>query len=458
MRDVTRPMLPSESTLRSAAPTSLPDPSEKKEVERVVIAGGTLVELHPARMGQADILIEGSTIAQIGGEMPADAPRVDASGCFVMPAFVVAHTHLYLALATGMPPPPSMPKTLADNLQWIWWTLDKALDDDLVHTSALVGAAAAAKAGAAVIFDLHSSPRAIDGSLDRIEAALDEVGLLGVLAYETSDREGRGRRDAALKENRRFLERVRTGESRHRALVGAHACFSLNDDTLDAVRDLAEAYGVGIHMHVAEDGTDRADAERNRKTTLERRLERVGIARPGSVMAHAVHLDGPSIDAVTQAGGYVATNPRSNMAHGVGIFSGSGTRVAFGTDGIDGDILAEARAHHLRHSEAKDGLVRETGLRIAAGQELAFPGGSRIAAGGRANLTVLDYTPMTPMTASNVLDHVARGLAGTHVRDTVVDGRFVVRDRKLVSLDERELVLRARAAASRLWERMQGYH
>ena len=71
---------------------------------------------------------------------------------------------------------------------------------------------------------------------------------------------------------------------------------------------------------------------------------------------------------------------------------------------------------------------------------------------------MLDYTPMTPMTASNVLDHVARGLAGTHVRDTIVDGRFVVRDRKLVSLDERELVLRARAAASRLWERMQGYH
>jgi cytosine/adenosine deaminase-related metal-dependent hydrolase len=457
MRGAMRSMLPSEATLRSAAPSAV-DPSPKKVAERVVIAGGTLVELHPARMGQADILIEGSTIAQIGGEMPVDAPRVDATGCFVMPAFAIAHTHLYLALMTGMPPPTSAPKTLADTLQWIWWTLDKALDDDLVHTSALVGAAAAAKAGAAVVFDLHSSPRAIDGSLERIEAALDEVGLLGVLAYETSDREGRGRRDAALKENRRFLERVRTGQSRHRALVGAHAMFSLNDDTLDALRELADAFGVGIHMHVAEDGTDRTDAERNRKTTLERRLERIGLARPGSVMAHAVHLDAAQVDLVTQAGAFVATNPRSNMAHGVGMFSGGGPRVAFGTDGIDGDILAEARVHHLRHAEANDGFVRETGLRIAAGQELAFPGGSRIAAGGRANLTVLDYAAMTPMTASNVIDHVARSLAGSHVRDTIVDGRFVVRDRKLVSVDERELVLRARAAATRLWERMQGYH
>jgi cytosine/adenosine deaminase-related metal-dependent hydrolase len=457
MRAAMPSMLPSESTLRSAAP-SLAEPEPKKAVERMVIAGGTLVELHPPRLGQADVMIEGATIAQVGGEMPADAPRVDASGCFVMPAFVIAHTHLYLSLATGMPPPPSTPKTLTDTLQWIWWTLDKALDDELVHTSALVGAAAAAKAGAAVVVDLHSSPRAIDGSLDRIEAALDEVGLLGVLAYETTDREGRGRRDAALKENRRFLERVRTSQSRHRALVGAHAMFSLNDDTLDALRDLADVYSVGIHMHVAEDGTDRADAERNRKTTLDKRLERVGLARAGSVMAHAIHLDAAQIDLVTQAGGYVATNPRSNMAHGVGLFTGGGPRVALGTDGIDGDLLAEARTHHLRHSEARDGFARETGLRIAAGQELAFPGGSRIAPGGRANLTILDYCPMTPMTASNVIDHVARNLVGAHVRDTIVEGRFVLRDRKLVSVDERELVLRARAAASRLWERMQGYH
>lgn len=450
-------MLPSESTLRSAAP-SLAEPEPKKTVERLVLAGGTLVELHPPRLGQANVLIEGSSIAQVGGEMPASVPCVDVSGCFVMPAFVVAHTHLHLSLATGMPPPPSAPKSLADVLQWVWWTLDKALDDDLVHTSALVGAAAAAKAGAAVVVDLHSSPRAIDGSLDRIEAALDEVGLLGVLAYETSDREGRGRRDAALKENRRFLERVRTNQSRHRALVGAHAMFSLNDDTLDALRDLADAYGVGIHMHVAEDATDRADAERNRKTTLERRLERIHLARPGSVMAHAVQLDAALVEHHTQAGGFVASNPRSNMAHGVGLFTGSGPRIAFGTDGIDGDILAEARAHHLRHSEARDGIAHDAGLRIAAGQELAFPGGSRIAPGGRANLTILDYAPMTPLTASNVIDHVSRGMMGSHVRDTIVDGRFVVRDRKLVSIDERELVPRARAAASRLWERMQGYH
>lgn len=457
-------MLTSDSTLRSAAPVGpdgLPETGQPVEAS-VVLAGGTLVEVHPPRMGVADVLVRGEHVVQVGGAMPEGAPRVDVSGCVVTPAFTVAHTHLYMSLACGMPPPPSTPRTLTDVLQWVWWALDKALDDELVHTSALVGAAMAAKAGAACVIDHHSSPRVIDGSLDRIEAALDEIGLRGVLCYETSDRDGRGRRDGGLSENRRFLDRVRKGESKHRALVGAHAMMTLNDDTLDALRDLADAKSTGIHMHVAEDLTDHLDAERIRKASLASRLERLGIARKGSVLAHAVQLDTELASHMMQAGAFFATNPRSNMSHGVGLCGISGAHVALGTDGADNDVLAEARAYFFRHSEARDGLAREVGARIAAGQELSAqlfgdPAPPRIVAGARADLTVLDYAPMTPMTPSNVIEHVARGWTSAHVRDTMVGGRFVVRDRKLSNLDERELVLRGRAAASRLWERMQGY-
>jgi cytosine/adenosine deaminase-related metal-dependent hydrolase len=455
-------MLTSDSTLRSAAPAPGSSGVGLPVEASVVLAGGTLIELHPPRMGAADVLVRGETIVQVGGQMPEGLPRVDVSGCLVTPAFTVAHTHLYMSLTCGMPPPPATPRTLTDVLQWVWWALDKALDDDLVHTSAVVGAAMAAKAGAACIIDHHSSPRAIDGSLDRIEAAIDEVGLRGVLCYETSDRDGRGRRDGGLSENRRFLEKVRAGTTKHRGMVGAHAMMTLNDDTLDAVRELADAQAVGIHMHVAEDLTDHLDAERIRKTPLGGRLERIGIARKGSVVAHAVQLETDLAEKMMQAGAFLVTNPRSNMTHGVGLCGIAGNRVALGTDGSDHDVLAEARAYYLRHSEARDGLARETGARLAAGQELSAqlfgdPSPPRIVAGARADLTVLDYAPVTPMTPSNVIEHVARGWTSAHVRDTMVGGRFVLRDRKLVNVDERELVLRGRAAAGRLWERMQGY-
>jgi len=456
-------MLHSESTLRSAAPSVGADELARITEQEVVLAGGTLLELHPPRMGQADVVLRGATIAQVGGPIAADLPRVDVSDCIIMPSFVVAHTHAYMALTCGMPPPASPPRTLTDHLQWIWWPLDKALDDDLVHTSALVAAAMAAKAGATCLVDLHSSPRAIDGSLDRIEAALDEIGIRGVLAYETSDREGRGRRDAALKENRRFLKKVRSGASQHRALVGAHAMMSLNDDTLDALRELADEFQVGMHLHVAEDATDAIDAERNKRTTLTQRLERLGIARPGSVIAQAVELSADAVASLGAAGAFVVTNPRSNMHHGGRPFAGRGDHVALGTDGLDYDVLAEAHAYALRHEEARDGLAREVGARIGAGQTMVSrlygEPAPRIVAGARADLTVLDYNPMTPMTPSNMIEHLIRGRwSASHVRHTIAGGRFVVRDRVLTSIDERDLIARARPAASRLWERMQGYY
>ena len=455
-------VLPSESTLRSAAPSMEPDDAADGE-ETLVLAGGTLVELHPPRIGTADLVIRGAYIAQVGGTIPANLPRVDVSGCIVTPAFSVAHTHAYMALTNGMPRPASVPRTLTDHLQWIWWSIDKALDDDLVHTSALVAAALAAKAGAACLVDLHSSPRAIDGALDRIESAFDEIGIRGVLAFETSDREGRARRDASLRENRRFLKRVRNGESRHRALVGAHALMSLNDDTLDALRETADEFAVGIHVHVAEDATDALDAERNKRTTLPERLGRLGVARPGSVVAHANELPAEGVQALLGAGAWIATSPRSNMQHGLKLFGGTGDHVALATDGVDGDLLAEARAFGYRHDDARDGLGREAGARLVNGQVLAGrifgdPVPPRLVAGARADLTVLDYDAVTPLSPSNLVEHLIRGWEARHVRDTLVGGRFVVRDHRLTSIDERGLFLRARTGASRLWERMQGYY
>jgi cytosine/adenosine deaminase-related metal-dependent hydrolase len=440
----------SESTLRSAAP-SLEDDLDING-SSLVLGGGTLVDLHPVRVTQADILIRGDAIVQVGGTMPDRVPRLDVSDCIVTPAFTVAHTHAYMALALGMPPPGTAPRSLTDHLQSVWWRLDKALDEELVYTSAVACAAMAAKAGAACVVDLHSSVRAIDGALDHVEAAFSGVGIRGVLAYETSDREGRARRDAGLRENERFLKRVRAGETAHRALVGAHSMFTLGEDTLEALRGLADTYGVGFHMHLAEDAMDARDAERNKRTTLEARVRRLGLARQHSVVAHALQASADLVQHLLAGGATIATTPRSNIAHGLGTFMGSGERVAFGTDGLDGDVLAEARAL---------GSTRTAGARIAAGQVFTsrlFQDGAppRVVPGARADLALLDYLPLTPMTASNVLDHLVRAWSGHHVRHTIVGGTFIVRDRELMLVDERELYARTRPAAARLWERMLG--
>jgi putative selenium metabolism protein SsnA len=428
----------------------------------IALLGGTIVELDPPRVERADVVIDGKRIARVGvgGEIPKGASQIDARGCLITPSFVVGHTHLYSSLACGMPPPRAAPASFPEILARVWWKLDRALDEELVSVSARVGAVEAAKRGVSCVIDHHSSPRAIHGSLDRICEALHDVGIRGALCYETSDRDGKRARDEGLAENARFAS-GRAGDRvcHARAMIGAHAPFTLEDDTLEALADLVARTSAPLHVHVAEDGTDLADAAR-RGASLGERLAKMGALRPGTIVAHGVHLDAKDRADLVHAGGWIATNARSNMNNAVGLAPARGANVVLGTDGIGADMIAEAQAHFFRHAEAKDGLAGEAIGRLVGAQRLAariFDGNDhtpRVAAGERADLAILDYDPPTPIQAENLASHVLFGWSSACVRDTIVAGRFILRHRAVQTVDEHAIAACARDAAKRLWARM----
>jgi cytosine/adenosine deaminase-related metal-dependent hydrolase len=236
------------------------------------------------------------------------------------PGLVCGHHHLYSSLARGMPAPPHVPTTFPAILEQIWWRLDRALDLELVAWSARLGALEALECGTTAIVDHHSSPAAIDGSLDVIAAACAEVGVRVSCCYEVTDRNGADGAKAGLAENERFLRGGGDG------YVGAHASFTLSDETLAAVCGLADDLGAGVHVHVAEDVTDAAAGARLALLANERWL-----------LAHCVHLDEP-------LPGTVAHNPRSNLNNAVGYGRPRRfPRVVLGTDGIGADMLEEFR-------------------------------------------------------------------------------------------------------------------
>ena len=141
----------------------------------LALAGGrVLTSLDPVRLIDADVVVEGRRIQAIGAA-PASSPRLDCSGCLVMPGNVCAHTHLYSSLARGMPYTLEPPANFIQILQRIWWRLDRALDEESIRASALVGGVEAMLSGTTTVIDHHASPRAIDGSLDVLAGALEEV-------------------------------------------------------------------------------------------------------------------------------------------------------------------------------------------------------------------------------------------------------------------------------------------
>jgi cytosine/adenosine deaminase-related metal-dependent hydrolase len=347
----------------------------------------------------------------------AGIPRPSA-GTTTTPGLVCAHHHLYSTLARGMPAPPMTPTRFVEILEQVWWRLDTALDLDLVRWSTMLGAIEALEAGTTAIVDHHASPSAIDGSLDVVAEACAEVGVRVVCSYEVTDRHGPVGAKAGLAENERFLK-----ANPGRGMVGAHACLTLSDDTLDAVAGLAADLGVGVHIHVGEDAVDAEAADRLRARATDRWL-----------LAHCVHGDPP-------LPGTVAHNPRSNLHNAVGYarparWAAAGNRVVLGSDGIGAAMLDEAAlAFVVQRSGDVTATPEAAWSWLEAGAELVpeVLDDEVTWRADRADPWYLAYTP------------------GVRAERVVVDGEVVVDGGRCTRVDSEGIRARAWEEAKRLW-------
>jgi putative selenium metabolism protein SsnA len=400
-------------------------------------------------------------------ERAPPGPVLDAGGRLLMPALINCHTHLYSTLARGIALPGRPPKNFVEILKQLWWRLDRALNPDDVYYSALVGLVDSAKNGVGTLVDHHSSPNACAGSLDHIERAFRAVGLRGVLCYETSDRDGPAAAAAALAENVRFIERMRAGgDGLVAASFGLHASFTLSDRTLRRAVDAERALGAGFHIHVAEDRADLEHARRRHGKTVVRRLRDLGVLTERTLAAHCIHVTAADVAALARIGANVAHNPQSNSNNAVGVaklleLMRAGVLVGLGSDGYTPRMWEEFKtAFHLQKVRTGDPRVGYAEAYAAAllnnraiakklwGMEIG-----RIEAGARADLILVDYYPPTPLHAGNLFGHLLFGIANAPIDTLIVNGRMVLRDKRCVTVDEREVAVRATRQAKALWQR-----
>ncbi len=393
---------------------------------------------------------------------------IDAGGRLLMPALINAHTHLYSTLARGISLPGRPPRNFAEILKKLWWRLDSALDEEDIYYSALVGLIDSAKAGVATLLDHHSSPQACPGSLDTIERAFREVGLRGALCYETSDRNGSAAARQGIAENVRFLEHVARngGDGMIRGAFGLHASFTLSDRTLRECVEANRTLGAGFHVHVAEDKLDVAHARRHSARSPVQRLAHLGVLDERTLAAHCVHVSADDISCLKRHGVNVVHNPQSNCNNAVGAadlaaLMRRGVLVGLGSDGYSPRMWEEFMAvfHTCKvqtgdpragYNEAFSALCNNREIvRKLWGWELG-----RIEAGARADLMLVNYYPPTPLTRGNIFGHLLFGIAHAAVDSLLVNGRFVVRGHRCVSVDERAVSERATQRARKLWQRL----
>lgn len=422
------------------------------------------------------IRIKAEKIAEIGPAeslLPLENEEVvDAKGQYAMPGNICAHTHFYGAFSRGMAIPGPAPKAFPEILGKLWFPLDRSLDLEDVRYSALVCLVNAVRHGTTTLIDHHASPNAIDGSLDVIAESVLAAGVRASLCYEVTDRNGLDQAEAGLQENLRFIRRLKEQPDLKGVLggmVGLHASLTLSDATLQRCRELTPD-DVGFHVHVAEHFADEDDSLEKSGTRVVDRLAKFGLLGQKTIAVHCVHVDQRETDLLAETGTWVTHQPRSNMNNAVGMAAvesmmRAGIKVCLGNDGFSNAMWEEWKAAYLAHKLWHRDPRRMNGYDVvqmavynnAALVDRQFAGlrAAELSTGAAADLILVDYQPITPLSAGNLPWHILFGFNESMITTTIARGKLLMKDRELLTLDEAKIASEARKRAANVWKRYE---
>ena len=454
-----------------------------------VIRGGRLLDIAGHSAADSDILIEDGCIREIGGPglaAPDGARVVDASDRLLMPGLVNAHTHGHGSLGRGLGDRWSL-ELLLNAGPWI--SGGRVLEDK--YLSALLNAAELLKKGCTACYDLYTEiPLPSPEGMDAVGRAYSDAGMRAVIAPMMADAtffpaipgllealpaDLRARvssvelpdHEESLAACAAALDAWSHDRDRVRLALAPTIPLHCSDGFIKAAGRMAEEYDVGLHMHLGESRGQAVSGMKRYGKTLTAHLDALGFLSPRFTGAHCVWLDPDDIARMADKGASIAHNPGSNLRLGSGIapaqaMRARGVTVGIGTDGSqcsDNQNMFEAMrlASFVSRVEKPDPdqwLATEQVLHMAtAGSAEALGMGDligRIEPGYRADIVMLDLGSIGFIPFHDPVNQIVHAEDSTAVAEVMVDGKLVVKDRKLVNIDEAKLRADVEAAVDRL--------
>ena len=440
-----------------------------------LIGGGRLVthdRLLPFLENGA-VLVEGKQIVKVGSmeDLAAaypDAKLIDARGGIIMPGLINAHTHFYSYPGRGLTLPGFAPKDHYEALRGRIWKIESNLELYDCFYAAYAAAMECIHCGVTTVFDHHASSGGASGTLLTIAGAVEDCGLRACLSYETSQRCGYNACCDGIAENEEFINYCGSMPTeRIRAMFGLHAPSTLSDlDLEDCVK--RNNGRTGFHIHVSESADDTCLSMHAYGLRPVERLLAQGILGERTIAAHCVHAIDEELDILAETGTFVVNNPQSNMSNAVGCarvpdMLKRGIRVCLGTDSYTSDMLESARA--LIFAQRQNTGLPDYGAKEAS--DILFENNRLLASryfgegigmireGSPADIIILDHKSYAPIDASNYASHILFGASGHDCTMTMVGGRILMLDRRIVSVKEDELKASITESIGELWKRIK---
>jgi cytosine/adenosine deaminase-related metal-dependent hydrolase len=218
---------------------------------------------------------------------------------------------------------------------------------------------------------------------------------------------------------------------------------------------------------VAEDAADREDSLEKYGVPTVERLHKLDVTGEKSIFVHCVHVDASEMETMAATKTIVVHNPESNMNNAVGVTQilkmlEKGILVGLGTDGMASDMLSQMRCayllHRLDNRDPRVAFMEAPQLLLGNNADIAERQfGVRVGELGEglpADMAILDYYPPTPLDENNFLGHLIFGLTDATVDTTVCRGKILMKDKKILSMDEERIAARSRELAPKMWQRL----
>ncbi|MCY3413703.1 MAG: putative aminohydrolase SsnA [Candidatus Heimdallarchaeota archaeon] len=415
-----------------------------------------------------DLIKDLGSTDEIVSKYPEVDMEIDADGRVVMPGLINAHMHFYSAFATGMPLEP-FPPGFVEVLENLWWKLDRALLKEDVYYSALLGYIQAVRSGTTTVIDHHASPSYISGSLNQIEKAGRELGVRSNLCYEVTDRNGKDGANEGLKENENYIRaKQKEGDDMFSGLLGLHASFTVDKDTLDHASQIVSELDTGIHSHLDEGTADMEHAKREYNMTTLQRFNSHDLLNEKAIFAHGIYMSPDDYNLLASSGANLTHQPRSNMNNAVGMLNletllEHDVQAGLGTDGMSADMKAEVMSgpllqkHHRKNNtvgfiEPYNALIYQNPVIVQKTMGVKV---GKLIAGYKADVMISDYRPKTPVNSDNTAGHFMFGVINEPVHSTIINGDIRMLNHLLVGVNENEIHEKARELAEGVWKRVQ---
>ena len=407
------------------------------------------------------LLIKDDLIAEISDEIDdSNADKIiDAEGKILLPGLINTHTHLSMTLFRGLADDLSLDSWLNDHI----WPMEANLNGDYCYIGALLGAVELIKSGTTTFSDMYFY-------MEDVARAVDDAGIRAVLSYGMIDFSDAERREAEIKENMALYDACNgMADGRIKVFFGPHSPYTASEELLVKVRELADEHNIGIHIHVSETQKEINDSLDERGIRPFEYLEKIGFLGPDVVAAHCVWLSDEEIEIIKKHGVKVSHNPCSNMklASGVAPVSkliDNDICVSIGTDGASSnnnlDLIEELKTASLLQKVStldpkvltSDEAIEMATIKGAEALGLGDEIGS-IEVGKKADIILIDTNSanMVP-DSSSLSSNVIYSANGSNVDTTICNGKILMENKKLTTLDEDEIYAKAKQAIKELKE------